>query len=89
MTASQISRLRLALTLACLTAALAYCAASVFQGEWNEFARWLGQIPATFKHSGRRRAFLIPWLFPLAAAYVLALTSGIFWGLRRLEYRRR
>jgi hypothetical protein len=83
------ARLAFALLLTCWMAALGFCAASLLRGEWNEFGLWLAQLPAMIQHPGRRRAFLGPWLLPLAAAYALTLASGVFWGLRRTEAARR
>jgi len=88
MTRERIARITRALMLTGFAAAAIYLILTLFRGEWNEFAVWLGQLPATLKHPGRRRAFLSAWLLPLAGAYLLALSAGIFWGLRRVEIDR-
>jgi hypothetical protein len=89
MTRDQASRLGFALLAAGWAAALTVLAASVWRGEWTAYGQLLWQIPEILKHPGRRSAFLMPWLFPMGVAYVLTLSSGIFWGLRRWEKLRR
>jgi hypothetical protein len=74
--------------LTCCLAGLAILAASLLRGEWNEFGAWIAGVPFHLKHFGRRRAFLTPWLLPSAAAYAVTIAGSIFWGLRRVEYRR-
>jgi hypothetical protein len=88
-TSAPASRIGFALVSLCWVAAMAACAASVWRGEWKDFAVWVSRIPEILKHPGRRTAFLMPWLVPVAAGYVMTLSLGIFWGLRRREKMRR
>ena len=70
---------------AALAAAVAASAILAARGEWAGFGGWLAGLPAGWKAWGYRWAFLSRWVPWMALAYALALSGGIFLGLRRVR----
>jgi hypothetical protein len=57
----------------------------VSRGEWAQFGSFLAGLPASWKAGGPRRVYLAHWVLPMLLVYLVMLSGGIFFGLRRLR----